>query len=80
MINSDAAFDQQLFHVAVGKPVAQVPTHRDQDHIRWESKASKRGPRRTYSTRATTHQLTLPEPIIRQRNCEDRRVPPEVLI
>jgi endonuclease/exonuclease/phosphatase family metal-dependent hydrolase len=40
----------------------QVPTHRHQDHIRWEPKASERGPRRTYSTSATTHQLTLPSP------------------
>jgi len=26
MVHSDAPFDQQLLHVAVGKPVAQVPT------------------------------------------------------
>jgi hypothetical protein len=33
VIDSDAPFGQQLFHVTVGKPVAQISTHRHQDRI-----------------------------------------------
>ena len=29
---------------------------------------------------ATAHQPSLPEAVIHQRNCEDRRVPPQILI
>ncbi len=33
MIHDDAALGEQLFHVAVGQAVAQVPAHRDRDHL-----------------------------------------------
>ena len=39
--------------------------------LRREPKPRERRPRRTYTTRATTHQHSLPEPVIRRRNCAD---------
>ncbi len=33
VIGGDAAFCQQFFHVAVGQAVAQLPAHRDRDHL-----------------------------------------------
>ena len=42
MVDLNAAFDQQFFNVAVGQVVAQVPAHRDHDHLRWESEPGER--------------------------------------
>jgi len=33
VIDPDATFGQQLFHVAIGQAVAQIPAHRDRDHL-----------------------------------------------
>jgi hypothetical protein len=44
MINHGTWFGQQLFHVLVGEPVAQVPTNRDCDHIRREAEPRKPRP------------------------------------
>ncbi len=33
VVDLDAALGQQLFDVAVGQPVAQIPAHRDRDHL-----------------------------------------------
>jgi hypothetical protein len=33
MIDGDAALGEQLLNVAVGQPLAQVPAHRDRDHL-----------------------------------------------
>jgi hypothetical protein len=33
VVNFHAPFDQQLFNVAVGQVVAQIPAHRDDDYI-----------------------------------------------
>ena len=43
VINGDTAFGQQFFDVAIGKPVAQIPPHRDHDHIRREAEACEPG-------------------------------------
>ena len=42
--------------------VAEIPADCHDDHIRREPESRERGPRRTYPTRATRHQLTLPCP------------------
>jgi hypothetical protein len=43
MINGDTAFGQQFLDIAIGKPVAQVPSHRDHDHVRREAEAREPG-------------------------------------
>jgi hypothetical protein len=68
VINLDTAFSQQLLHVPIGQAVAQVPPHRHHDHLRRETEPREARPRRRYSTMATTHQLSLPEHVIGQRN------------
>src|SRR5262249_42255261 len=40
VINVDAALGQQLLHVAVRQPVAQIPTNRHRDHLTREAMAS----------------------------------------
>src|SRR5947209_2878557 len=62
MIDSDPAFGQQLFNVSVRQCVPEIPADCHDDHIRREPESRERGPRRTYPTRATRHQLTLPCP------------------
>lgn len=64
LINLDPPLGQQLLHVTVGQPVAQVPTHRQHDDLTREAKPREAGHRRRYSTMATTHQLSLPEHVI----------------
>src|SRR5918997_6386923 len=62
MVDSDPAFGQQLFNVSVRKSVAEIPADCHDDHVRREPESRERGPRRTYPTLATRHQLTLPSP------------------
>src|SRR2546421_3403596 len=62
MIDTDPAFGQQLFNVSVRQCVPEIPADCHDDHIRREPESRERGPRRTYPTRATRHQLTLPCP------------------
>jgi hypothetical protein len=38
MIDINAPFSEEFSDVSVGQPVAQVPAHRDRDHLRWETK------------------------------------------
>ena len=45
VINGDASFGQQFFHVSVGEPVAEVPANRNHDHIRRKAKPGEAGPR-----------------------------------
>jgi hypothetical protein len=33
VIHIDAALGQQLLDVAIGQPIAQVPAHRNRDHL-----------------------------------------------
>jgi hypothetical protein len=42
MINGDAAFGEEFLHVAVGQAVAQIPAHRDRDHLTRESIPGRR--------------------------------------
>jgi hypothetical protein len=42
VVDLDATLDQQLFHVPVGRSVAQIPPDRDHDHLGWEPKAGER--------------------------------------
>ncbi len=43
VINSDAAFGEQLFDIAVGRAVAQVSAHLDRDRLGRETVASRCG-------------------------------------
>jgi hypothetical protein len=43
VIDLDAALGQQLLNVPVGQSVAQVPAHRDRDHLTWEPVAGRSG-------------------------------------
>src|SRR2546430_1612617 len=46
----------------------EVPAHRNHDHVRGEAEAGKAGSRRGHSASTTTHQPSLPAPVIRGRN------------
>jgi hypothetical protein len=41
VVHNDAALGQQLIDIAVGQAVAQVPAHRDRDHLPRKPEASK---------------------------------------
>jgi hypothetical protein len=43
MVDLDAAFSEQFFDVAVGQAIAQIPAHRDRDHLAREVLASRSG-------------------------------------
>jgi hypothetical protein len=64
----DAALSEQLFHVAVGQPVARVPTHRQHDDLAGKRNPAKTRLRRRCSTVTTAHQLSLLDLALRQRN------------
>jgi hypothetical protein len=48
----DVAFDQELFDVTVGQAEAQLPAHRQHDHVGWEAEAGKGGLREGSRARA----------------------------
>jgi hypothetical protein len=60
LIDVDAPLGQQLLHVTVGESEAQVPPHRQGDHLRREPKSGEARSRRGHSGRAMTHQPSLP--------------------
>src|SRR4029453_4638341 len=62
VVHRDAAFCQELFHIAVGQAVAQVPAQRQDDHFGREPEPGEAGPRSWNSSRTVRHQLSLPEP------------------
>ena len=68
VINRDAALGQRLLHITVGEPVTQIPANRNHDHIRWEAEPREAGSRCGHSTRATTHQPSLPDLALHRRN------------
>ena len=68
VIDGDATLSQQLYNVAVGEPVAQVPANRNRDHIRREAKPREAGPQCWHSTRATTHRPRLTDLALHRRN------------
>jgi hypothetical protein len=51
VVDLDTALDQELFHVAVRKAVAQVPTDRNHDHFGREPEAREGRARRQRGTR-----------------------------
>ena len=65
VINLDATFGKEFSHVAVGQAVAQVPAHRQQDHILREPVTDER---RGHSKATTNHPGTLRLTPIHQRN------------
>jgi hypothetical protein len=68
VVDGDATLSEQFFHASIGQPVAQVPAHRQHDDLTGEAEPSEARSRRRYSMVATTHQLSLPEAVIHQRN------------
>jgi hypothetical protein len=61
VIDLHAAFGQEFFDVAVGQPVAQLPAHRDRDHLGWETEPGEGRPRYRCADTTTAHQTTLPD-------------------
>jgi hypothetical protein len=43
VIDLDAALGEQFLDVAVGQAVAQIPAHRDRDHLTWKPVTRRRG-------------------------------------
>ena len=43
VIDGDAAFGEEFFEISVREPEAQIPAHRQHDHLRREAKPSERG-------------------------------------
>ena len=52
VVDFDATFREEFFEVAVGQVVAQVPAHRQQNHIRREPETNER---RGRNSRRTSH-------------------------
>jgi hypothetical protein len=73
VVDGDAPLSEQFFDIAIGQALAQIPAHRQHDDLTGEAKPSETRLRWRYSTTATAHQPSLPDAVIRQRNCEDRR-------
>jgi hypothetical protein len=66
VVNVDAAFGQEFFHISVGQSVAEVAAHRQQNHLGRKPVPSERnGLNRTAAIHP--HMLAGPHPI-RQRN------------
>lgn len=42
VVDGEAAFSEQLFNIAVGQAVAQIPADRDSDHLTWKPVAGWR--------------------------------------
>ena len=61
MVHLDATLGEQLFEVPVGQPEAEVPAHRQQDHLGRETEANEpRGhPHRRSRTASALHRATL---------------------
>jgi hypothetical protein len=63
VINVDTAFREQFFDIAVGQAVAEIPAHRQQDHLRREPVAGERNRNRAATTdHPCTHRPTLNPP------------------
>jgi hypothetical protein len=63
VVDLHAAFGQQLLHVAVRQSEAQIPAHRQHDHIGREAEASERRPCDSGGARtASSHGGSLPAP------------------
>jgi hypothetical protein len=45
LIDLDAAFDQQFFHISVGEVEPAVPADRKDDHLGWETEPGATPPR-----------------------------------
>jgi hypothetical protein len=65
VVDLDAALGEKFFDIAVRESVAQVPAHRQQDHVRWKPESRKRRRSRAAATTTTNHPGTLrPHPIV----------------
>ena len=42
VINADTPFGEEFFEITIRQPVAQVPAHREHDHLRWEPEPCER--------------------------------------
>jgi hypothetical protein len=60
VVDGDAALGEQLFDIAVGQAVAQVPADGDRDHVGWEPESGKRRPLELWAGGSrSTHPLSL---------------------
>jgi len=60
VINLDTAFGEEFFNIAIRQPVAEVPAHSQQGHLRREPIPGKRG---GLNRAAAIHQNVLPSGI-----------------
>jgi hypothetical protein len=62
VVDGDTALGQQLLHIAVGQAVAQIPAHRQHDHLGGKPDPSERRPMRheRTRTRGTLHRSRVP--------------------
>jgi hypothetical protein len=62
MVDLDAAFREQLFDIAVGEPVTEIPPDRHHDHLGRETEPCERRPGRRPETRTRRmlHRSSLP--------------------
>jgi hypothetical protein len=70
VVDLDAALGQQLLDIAVGQPVAQVPAHRDRDHLSREAVTSRR---RRHRRLQVEHRLSLHDAHRTQSTQQPRR-------
>jgi hypothetical protein len=42
MVDLDTSFRQELFKIPIRQAVAEVPTHRQHDHLRWKPEPDER--------------------------------------
>ncbi len=61
VVDLDATLGEKLFEVPVGQPLPQIPAHRQQDHLGWETESSeaRRHPHRRSRTASALHRATL---------------------
>ena len=66
VINLDAAFGEQFFDISVRESVAEVPAHRQQDHVGREPETNKRRGSRTATTNHPGTLRPAPNPSTQQ--------------
>ena len=60
VVDLDSALGEELFDVAIGEPVTQIPPHGEHDDLRREAVSSERGaPERRYRLGTRSHPSTL---------------------
>src|SRR5947209_14244993 len=82
VVDLHSALGQQLFDIAIGESITEIPAHCQHDHLSGEPEAGERRWWREDRTKTAdaVHAPSMPDDVFPLCNCEDRRVPPQVLI